>query len=99
MPPSRERIHWCAANLGHPWLRLAVQQPKLGSRPKTLESGPLVFQGQSSRTLHSTWFTCWSYWCAHMSGEKVAGSALKAMRSSRSAAAGSPSTPTSHSSE
>ena len=35
--------------------------------------------------MHCTWFTCWSYWCDHMSGANVAGSALNATRSSRSA--------------
>src|SRR4029077_19827798 len=78
-----------AANLGHPWWKLAVQQPKFGSRPKRFDSGPLVVQGLRCR-LHSTWLGSWSYWWAHMSSVKAPGRALKASRSSRSPSAGSP---------
>ena len=31
------------ANLGHPWLKLAVQQPKLGARPYFSASSPSCF--------------------------------------------------------
>ena len=56
------------------------------------ESGPLVVNRWSGFTVHCAWLTCWSYWCDHMSGAKVAGRALKATRSSRSPKDASPKT-------
>ena len=45
MPPSDGFVsRAAAASLGQPWLKLAVQQPKLGSTPKTVESGPSLCQ-------------------------------------------------------
>ena len=91
-PRPGVRIHRCATNFGQPWCMFAVQQPKFGSRPYRFDSGPLVVQPWSGLIVHCTWLTCWSYWCDHMSGENVAGSALKATRSRRSAKDGSPNT-------
>ena len=84
IPSSGVRIHRCAANFGQPWCMFDVQQPKLGSSPYRFDSGPLVVHRWSGVMVHCTWLTCWSYWCDHMSGANVAGSALNATRSSRS---------------
>ena len=77
-------IHRLPTSFGQPWCRLAVQHPKLGSSPKRFDSGPLLTQRRRFR-LQITWLACWSYWCDHMSADIVAGIALKAIRSMRSA--------------
>src|SRR5579863_212342 len=77
------------ANFGQPWWKLAVQQPKFGSRPYRFDSGPSLTHGLWCR-LHSTWLGSWLYWCAHISSVSVPGRALQASFSSRSPNAGSP---------
>ncbi|WP_246082900.1 hypothetical protein [Nonomuraea diastatica] len=54
---SPARIQSERTNLGQPWWRLAVQQPKCGSRPKTLASGPLKLQSRAANET-STWLAC-----------------------------------------
>src|ERR1700677_381429 len=82
-PPSGELIHRFDVNLGQPWWKFAVQQPKFGSSPYRFDSGPFVVQGfELSPT--RIWFDCWSYWCDHISSSKVPGRALKAIFSIRS---------------
>ncbi len=41
-PPSGDAIHRLDTSFGQPWWKFAVQHPKCGSRPKMLDSGPLV---------------------------------------------------------
>src|SRR5258708_6580056 len=79
-----------AANLGHPWLKLAVQQPSFGSRPKRLGSGPITPVQGLLCTLHSTWLDSWKYWRAHISSVRAPGSALNATFSSLSPNSGAP---------
>lgn len=45
-----------SANLGHPWLKFAVQHPKWGSSPKVWASPPLKLKGAfpSGILVHST---------------------------------------------
>mmetsp|Transcript_40752 Transcript_40752/g.102490 ORF Transcript_40752/g.102490 Transcript_40752/m.102490 type:complete len:212 (+) Transcript_40752:632-1267(+) len=97
-PPLGVLYTAALASLGQPWLKLAVQQPKLGSRPYISASGPSCCHTCGCAAASAlTSFTACRYWCAHMSPPRgdaqVAGRALKAMRSARSAYAGSPNTP------
>mmetsp|Transcript_28921 Transcript_28921/g.72102 ORF Transcript_28921/g.72102 Transcript_28921/m.72102 type:complete len:233 (-) Transcript_28921:303-1001(-) len=95
-PPSAAVCTSEFANFGHPWWKLAVQQPKLGSRPYvSLRSSSCCHTcGWAFTALIS--FTACRYWWAHMSppvGEAhVAGRALNAILSTRSAKAISPCT-------
>ena len=74
-PSSAVAIHIERTSFGQPWWRFAVQQPKLGSSPKIVQSSPACVQSRHC-TVHRTWFACWWYWCALTSAVIVAGRRL-----------------------
>jgi hypothetical protein len=47
-----------AANFGHPWWKLAVQQPNWGSRPKRFDSGPF-YDGKKNLVTTAQFFALW----------------------------------------
>ena len=79
-PPSGAKWKSELANFGQPWWKLAVQQPKFGSRPYVSEKALSCCQTCGLDLIALISLTAWRYWCAHMSppvGEaQVAGRAL-----------------------